>query len=74
MAVLREPPESRFVFVIVSSRRARQLQNGARPLLESPRSHKHTRIAQEELEKGCLEYELPVPKGSEEEKEAKRRK
>ena len=73
MAVLREAPESRFVFVIVSSRRARQLQNGARPLLESPRSHKHTRIAQEELEKGCLEYELPGPKDAEE-KEGKRRK
>lgn len=73
MAVLREPPESRFVYVIVSSRRARQLQNGARPLIDIPKSHKHTRIAQEELDKGFLEYELPVPKGSEEEKEKRRK-
>ena len=73
MAVLREPPESRFVYVIVSSRRARQLQDGARPLIEIPKSHKHTRIAQEELDKGFLEYELPGSK-DEEEKEGKRRK
>ena len=74
MAVLREPPESRFVYVIVASRRARQLQSGARPLIDIPKSQKHTRIAQEELDKAFLEYELPGPKDAEAEKEGKRRK
>ena len=39
---------------------------GARPLVENPRSRKNTRIAEEELLEGALEYELPeVPEGTE---------
>lgn len=72
MGVERGSPQSKFVYVIVAARRARQLQSGARPLLES-RSRKATRIAQEELEKGLLEYELPESAAGDEEEGKKRR-
>jgi len=66
MAVQRHAPESQFAYVVVVSRRARQLMMGARPLVENPRSRKNTRIAEEELLQGALEYELPeVPEGTE---------
>ena len=74
MAVLREAPQSKFVYVIVASRRARQLQTGARPLVEIPRSRKPTRIAQEELNKGCLEYDMPERPDMAADREGKRRK
>ena len=65
MAVQRHAPESQFAYVVVVSRRARQLMMGARPLVENPRSRKNTRIAEEELLQGALEYELPeVPEGA----------
>jgi DNA-directed RNA polymerase omega subunit len=67
-------PENRFTYVVLAARRARQLQAGARPLVDMPRSQKHTRIAQEELEQGWLEYELPEIFSVPEEKEGKKRK
>ena len=73
MTVLREPPESKFIYVIVAARRARQLMAGAPPLLDNPHSRKSTRIAQEELERGALEYEIPERPDAED-KEGKRRK
>ncbi len=74
MAVLKEAPDSKFVFVVVVARRARQLQAGAPPLLEIPRARKPTRIAQEELERGLLEFQLPDLADPEEQKEARGRK
>lgn len=68
------PPESRFAFVVVVARRARQLQTGSRPLIDTSKFRKHTRIAREELVKGLLDFELPVLPASPEEKETKRRK
>ena len=68
------PPESRFAFVVVVARRARQLQSGSRPLIDTSRLRKHTRIAREELVKGLLDFELPVLPESAEAKENKRRK
>ena len=59
MVVSREAPESQFAYVSIVSRRARQLMSGARPLVDNPKSHKPTRVAEEELAKGVLEYELP---------------
>jgi len=59
MTVLRKAPESKFAFVLVASRRARQLMAGARPLLDNPRSQKPTRIAMAELEHTQLEYDIP---------------
>jgi DNA-directed RNA polymerase omega subunit len=69
-----EPPESRFAFVVLVARRARQLQTGARALIDTSKIRKHTRIAREELIKGLLDYELPVLPQTAEEKETKRRK
>ncbi len=55
---MTDKPESQFAYVVIASRRARQLQAGARPLLEHPRSRKSTRIAMEELDKGLLQYDV----------------
>ena len=74
MAVLREPPESKFAYVVIASRRARQLMSGAQPLLDHPRSYKPTRVAMEELNKAVLEYQFPELPGEAEDKEGKRRK
>ena len=74
MTVNKEPPESKFAYVVVAARRARQLQSGARPLLDPPKSHKPTRIAQEELDRSLLEYDMPELAEGSEEKEGKRRK
>jgi DNA-directed RNA polymerase omega subunit len=68
-------PDSKFAYVTLTARRARQLQMGARPLIDLPRSRKPTRIAQEELEHGLLEYDMPdIFSTFPEEKESKRRK
>jgi DNA-directed RNA polymerase omega subunit len=71
MAVLNQAPDSQFAFVVVAGKRARQLMSGAVPLLASPRSHKATRIAMEELSAGQLEYQTP---DLDAEKDGKRRK
>ena len=59
MSVLTAVPESQFAYVVVVARRARQLLIGGRPLVDNPRSRKTTRIAEEELLRGLLEYEAP---------------
>jgi DNA-directed RNA polymerase omega subunit len=71
MSALKEPPESKFAYVILASRRARQLMAGAPPLIDNPKSRKATRVALEELDRNQLEFEMPE---SAEEKEGKRRK
>ncbi len=73
MTVLTQAPESKFAYVVVAARRARQLMAGAPPLLDHTRSHKPTRVAIEELDKGTLEYQLPETDKEKEEKEGKRR-
>ncbi|HEV3483729.1 MAG TPA: DNA-directed RNA polymerase subunit omega [Candidatus Acidoferrales bacterium] len=74
MAALRQVPDSQFAYVVVVSRRARQLMIGGRPMVDNPKSRKTSRIAEEELQQGLLEYELPeLPAGSEE-GDAKRRR
>jgi DNA-directed RNA polymerase omega subunit len=67
MTVLRQAPDSQFAYVVVVARRARQLMIGGRPLVDNPKSRKTSRIAEEELLNGLLEYELPEL--SEEEKD-----
>ncbi len=74
MTVLNQAPESKFAYVVVASRRARQLMAGAPPMVDHRRSHKPTRIAMEELNKALLEYQLPERPEGEEDKEGKRRK
>ena len=72
MTALRQAPDSQFAYVVVVARRARQLMIGGRPLVDNPRSRKTSRIAEEELLSGLLEYELPEL--SEEEEKDRRRK
>ncbi len=74
MTVETQAPESKFAFVVVAARRARQLMMGATPLIANPRSHKPTRVAVEELSAGVLEYQWPIIPGENDEKDGKRRK
>ncbi|HXA78020.1 MAG TPA: DNA-directed RNA polymerase subunit omega [Candidatus Acidoferrales bacterium] len=74
MAALTSVPESQFAYVVVVSRRARQLMIGGRAMIDNPKSRKTSRIAEEELLLGLLEYSLPeVPEGTLD-KDGKRRK
>jgi DNA-directed RNA polymerase subunit omega len=66
MTVESQAPESKFAFVVIAARRARQLMSGAMPLVVNPRSHKPTRIAVEELSAGVLEYQSPLTSGDDE--------
>jgi DNA-directed RNA polymerase subunit omega len=74
MAAEKQAPDSKFAFVVIAARRARQLMSGASPLVANPRSHKPTRVAVEELRAGALEYQLPEIPGGSDDKEGKRRK
>jgi len=67
MAVSTQPPESQFAYVVVVSRRARQLMLGSRPLLDNPRLRKNTRLAEDELKLGLLEFDAPETPGEEKE-------
>ena len=69
-----QAPDSKFAFVVVAARRARQLMLGAVPLLANPRSQKSTRIAVEELNAGLLEFQGPPAPVVPADKEGKRRK
>jgi DNA-directed RNA polymerase omega subunit len=74
MVPLSSIPESQFAYVVVVSRRARQLMIGGRAMIDNPKSRKTSRIAEEELLLGLLEYSLPdVPEGTLD-KDGKRRK
>jgi DNA-directed RNA polymerase omega subunit len=74
MGVFRQAPDSQFAYVVVVARRARQLMIGGRPLVDNPRSRKTSRIAEEELQQGLLEYDMPEPPEGAEDKDGKRRK
>ncbi|MGA3292536.1 MAG: DNA-directed RNA polymerase subunit omega [Candidatus Acidiferrales bacterium] len=74
MAVFRQAPESQFAYVVVVARRARQLMIGGRPLVDNPKSRKTSRIAEEELQQGLLEYEMPELPEESADKDGKRRK
>ena len=73
MAAETQAPDSKFAFVVVAARRARQLMLGASPLVANPRSYKSTRVAIEELRAGVLEYQLPETPAEAADREAKRR-
>jgi DNA-directed RNA polymerase omega subunit len=61
MTVTNKIPENQFSYVILVARRARQLMSGARPLIDNPRAHKAARIAEEEVQRGLIEYETLSP-------------
>ena len=72
MPVSTVAPESQFAYVVVVARRARQLMLGGRPLVDNPKARKYTRVAEEELMQGLLEFDAPeTPHGEEEDTKKK---
>lgn len=69
MAVSNQPPESQFAYVVLVAKRARQLMAGGRPLIDNPKNLKYTRVAEEELQKGLLEFQMPDSGDGTEEKQ-----
>ena len=57
--------DSKFKFVIIASKRAKELLRGAKPKVKS-KTKSLIRIAQEEVREGLIDYEI-VPKKKEEE-------
>ena len=54
---LSQEMDSKFRFILVAAKRARQLQAGAKALVQS-QSKKLTRVAQEEVEAGLVPFEI----------------
>ncbi len=50
--------DSKFRFILVAAKRARQLQAGAKPLVQTPYK-KPTKVAVAELEAGRVPFEVP---------------
>jgi len=55
--------DSNYRYVLVAARRARQIQNGAHPVVD-PHSRKPCRIAEEEIQAGKVKWEVPVAKAA----------
>jgi DNA-directed RNA polymerase subunit K/omega len=63
------PIQNRFLFVDVAAMRAKQLRRGATPRLGQPEEsethrqewHKAERVAMEEVRRGLVEYDVPLP-------------
>jgi DNA-directed RNA polymerase subunit omega len=55
--VLPKDVDSRFRLISVAAQRAKQLQNGAKPRVDT-RSHKSTRVAVEEAVAGAVSWEM----------------
>ena len=53
--------DSNYRYILVAARRSRQLQNGARPMVD-PHSRKACRIAEEEIRAGKVSYVVGDPK------------
>jgi DNA-directed RNA polymerase subunit omega len=50
--------DSKFRFILVAAKRARQLQAGAKPLIQT-QSKKAARVAQSEVSSGLVPIEVP---------------
>jgi DNA-directed RNA polymerase subunit omega len=50
--------DSNYRYILVAARRARQLQGGAPPVIETP-SRKPCRIAQDEIRAGKVKWVIP---------------
>ncbi len=50
--------DSNYRYILVAARRARQLQSGARPVIET-NSRKPCRIAQDEIKAGKVKWLIP---------------
>ncbi len=55
---LMEGFDSNYRYILVAARRARQLQSGARPVIET-NSRKPCRIAQDEIKAGKVKWLIP---------------
>ena len=55
--------DSKYRYILVAARRARQLQSGARPAVDTS-ARKPCKIAQEELKAGKVKWEVPEPERS----------
>jgi len=69
---LPQDMDSKFRFILVAAKRARQLQAGARPLVQTP-SKKVTRVAQQEVAANLVPFEVfePVSANGDKAKKAK---
>ncbi len=65
--------DSKFRYILVAAKRARHLQAGARPIMQSSEK-RLTRLAQQEVSSGLVPYELLAPAGGELDKNKKPRK
>ena len=54
--------DSKFRFILVAARRARQLHSGAKPLIQTP-TKRPTRVAQQEVGAGLVPVEFMSPVG-----------
>lgn len=52
--------DSKFRFILLAAKRARQLQSGAKPAIQT-QSKKVTRISQQEFAAGVVPFEVPEP-------------
>ncbi len=55
--------DSNYRYILVAARRARQLQSGAKPMVETP-SRKPSRIAMDEIDSGKVKWVVPEPEKS----------
>jgi DNA-directed RNA polymerase subunit omega len=65
--------DSKFRYILVAARRARQLQAGARPLIQST-AKRLTSVAQQEVAAGLVPFELLAPTMDENDKNKKPKK
>jgi DNA-directed RNA polymerase omega subunit len=61
--------DSKFRYIIVAAKRTRQLQGGSLPLIQGT-SRKFTRIAQEEVASGLVNFEIVGAATTDEEENA----
>ncbi len=62
--------DSKFRFILIAARRARQLQSGAKALIQAP-TKKVTRVAQLEVQGGLVPFEVLEPNPTDDEKAKK---
>ena len=55
--------DSNYRYILVAARRARQLQSGAKPMVETM-SRKPCRIAMDEIDSGKVKWVVPEPERS----------
>jgi len=55
--------DSNYRYILVAARRARQLQSGAKPMVETV-SRKPCRIAMDEIDSGKVKWVVPQPEKS----------